>query len=68
MATEAATAVRDYAFGALKLPRLISLIRPDNVASQRVAEKVGMRLITTITRDGRDYRMYALSASPKVRH
>src|SRR5688572_32214269 len=42
LATEAARAVRDYGFGELNLPRLISLIHPDNVASQRVAEKNGM--------------------------
>src|SRR5512134_2962880 len=36
-ATEAALAVRDYAFDLLKLPRLISLIRVGNLASKRVA-------------------------------
>ena len=43
-ATEAAIAVRDYAFKELKLPRLISLIRSGNLASKRVAEKLGMQL------------------------
>jgi RimJ/RimL family protein N-acetyltransferase len=42
LATEAATAVRDHAFLDLKLPRVISLIHPDNIASRRVAEKIGM--------------------------
>jgi ribosomal-protein-alanine N-acetyltransferase len=42
LATEAARAVRDYGFDELKLPRLISLIHPENVASRRVAEKNGM--------------------------
>ena len=42
IATEAAREVRDHAFGDLKLPRVISLIHPDNVASRRVAEKIGM--------------------------
>ena len=42
LATEAARAARDYGFDQLKLPRLISLIHPDNAASQRVAEKNGM--------------------------
>jgi [ribosomal protein S5]-alanine N-acetyltransferase len=42
LATEAARAVRDYGFGELRLPRLISLIHPDNLASKRVAEKNGM--------------------------
>ena len=42
LATEAARAVRDHGFDGLNLPRLISLIHPDNAASQRVAEKNGM--------------------------
>jgi RimJ/RimL family protein N-acetyltransferase len=42
IATEAARAVRDHAFNALQLRRVISLIHPDNVASRRVAEKNGM--------------------------
>jgi ribosomal-protein-alanine N-acetyltransferase len=42
IATEAARKVRDHAFSDLKLPRVISLIHPDNVASRRVAEKIGM--------------------------
>jgi [ribosomal protein S5]-alanine N-acetyltransferase len=42
LATEAARAVRDFGFDKLKLPRLISLIHPDNAASKRVAEKNGM--------------------------
>jgi RimJ/RimL family protein N-acetyltransferase len=42
IATEAARAVRDYAFAELRLARVISLIHPDNVASRRVAEKNGM--------------------------
>lgn len=41
-ATEAATAVRDYAHHTLHLPRLIALIDPANSASIRVAEKLGM--------------------------
>jgi ribosomal-protein-alanine N-acetyltransferase len=42
LATEAARAVRDHAFNDLELDHVISLIHPDNVASRRVAEKVGM--------------------------
>ncbi|MBW7457541.1 GNAT family N-acetyltransferase [Paenibacillus sepulcri] len=40
-ATEAALACRDYGFGHLGLPRLISIIHPRNTASIRVAEKLG---------------------------
>jgi RimJ/RimL family protein N-acetyltransferase len=43
LATDAATGVRDYAFGILTLPRLVALIDPSNGPSIRVAEKVGLR-------------------------
>jgi RimJ/RimL family protein N-acetyltransferase len=43
IATEAARAVRDHGFRDWKLPRVISLIHPDNRASQRVVEKIGMK-------------------------
>ncbi|MGI8890525.1 MAG: GNAT family N-acetyltransferase [Chthoniobacterales bacterium] len=42
LATEAAGAVRAYAFDELKLKRVISLIHPDNHASRRVTEKNGL--------------------------
>jgi ribosomal-protein-alanine N-acetyltransferase len=42
IATEAARAVRDHAFRDRKLPRVISLIHPENIPSRRVAEKNGM--------------------------
>ncbi len=42
LATEAAIACRDYGFETLKLEHLVSLIDPENHASRRVAEKVGM--------------------------
>jgi ribosomal-protein-alanine N-acetyltransferase len=44
LATEAARAVKDYAFDVLKLERVISLIHPKNHASRRVTEKNGMSL------------------------
>ncbi|MBI4516708.1 MAG: GNAT family N-acetyltransferase [Deltaproteobacteria bacterium] len=44
-ATEAAIATRDYAFDALARPRVISLVRPENVPSQGVARKMGMAVV-----------------------
>lgn len=59
-ATEAASAVRDYAFHDLHLPQLISLIQVGNLASKRVAEKVGMTLVEEFTRYGRQYWKFSL--------
>lgn len=42
IATEAAAAVRDHCFGALGRGHVIALVRPENLPSVRVAEKVGM--------------------------
>jgi RimJ/RimL family protein N-acetyltransferase len=41
-ATEAAKAVHDYAFTVLGIKRLIAIIDPSNIASIRVAKKIGM--------------------------
>ena len=60
LATEAAAAVRDYAFTTLALPRLISLIRSTNAASRRVAEKIGMQPEKRLIRDGHEYWVYSL--------
>jgi RimJ/RimL family protein N-acetyltransferase len=65
-ATEAACAVRDYAFGVLRLPRLISLIRVGNLASRRVAEKVGMQLMAEPERYGIRYWQFALEHSERA--
>jgi RimJ/RimL family protein N-acetyltransferase len=59
-ATEAACAVRDYAFGTLRLPLLVSLIQPGNAASARVAEKTGLLNVGELERHGRAYLRYEL--------
>lgn len=60
-ATEAASAVRDYAFEVLELPHLISLIRVHNLASQCVSEKIGMRRIEEFSSNGIQYWKYGLA-------
>jgi ribosomal-protein-alanine N-acetyltransferase len=42
-ATEAAAALLDFAFGALACHRVIATCQPENAASWRVMEKLGMR-------------------------
>jgi ribosomal-protein-alanine N-acetyltransferase len=44
LATEAAKGIMKYGFEKLNLSRLICLIDPDNSASQKVAERIGMTL------------------------
>jgi RimJ/RimL family protein N-acetyltransferase len=61
LGSEAALGIRDYAFEKLGLSRLICLIDRDNIASIRVAEKVGMRF----EKEGRDdkgpFMLYSIS-------
>ena len=54
-ATEAARAVRDFAFQTLHIRRLVALIDPDNVSSIRVAEKIGMRYESDVMLEGYDH-------------
>jgi RimJ/RimL family protein N-acetyltransferase len=59
--TEAARTVRDHAFGDLNLPRVISLIHPENIPSRRVAEKIGLIPEKEITFRGFPTTVFALS-------
>ena len=59
--TEAARAVRDHGFADLKLPRVISLIHPENIPSRRVAEKNGMKVEKEITFRGFPTLVYAVT-------
>jgi len=43
-ATEAAAACRDWVFDTLGLPRVITLVRPENIPSLGVAIKIGMTI------------------------
>lgn len=42
-ATEAAAAVLGYGFETLRLKKIVAVARPENAASRRVMEKLGMR-------------------------
>ena len=48
-ATEAAAAIRDWARESRSISELVSLISPDNVRSQRVAERLGATPTETVT-------------------
>lgn len=66
-ATEIGRALKDYAFGELGLERLIALIEPENVASERVARKVGMRFDREVIRPGGVLRRVYVVEAANVR-
>ena len=61
-ATEAARACMQFAFVTLKRPRVISLIRPDNLRSRRVAERNGMGVTGETEWAGLPHLIYARSS------
>ena len=63
-ATEAASAIRDWAFANLDLERLIALIYPENVRSIRVAEKLGMQPAGDADMAGNQLVVYELGKTP----
>jgi RimJ/RimL family protein N-acetyltransferase len=60
LATEAAIACRDWAFENLNATRLISLIRPENLPSCRVAERSGMTVWKEVEWRGLRHLVYAI--------
>jgi RimJ/RimL family protein N-acetyltransferase len=65
-ATEAATAVRDYALAELGEERLIALIQEGNDASKRVAEKLGMAYERDVELKFNRVGLYALGKRPAL--
>lgn len=59
-ATEAATAARRFAAGH-GVERLVAIIDPENVPSQRVAEKIGLSYETTVSAFGGEQEIYSAS-------
>jgi RimJ/RimL family protein N-acetyltransferase len=60
-ATEMALALKHHAERHMELPRVVSLIAPENVASQRVAERAGMCFVKAIARPGGEVmRLYVV--------
>lgn len=67
LATEAATAARDHGFQTLGYRRLVSLIDPGNLASRRVAEKVGMALEKKIFKRNKEICVYAIRENDRAK-
>lgn len=66
LAVEAAGACRAQAFDRLPIDELISLVRPENVQSCRVAEKLGMSVRQEAMHAGFLHRVYAIHRSAAV--
>jgi ribosomal-protein-alanine N-acetyltransferase len=60
LATEAARACRDYGFARLPVDHIVSLIRPENLPSRRVAEKNGMTIWKQVIRKGIPHLVYSI--------
>jgi ribosomal-protein-alanine N-acetyltransferase len=60
---ESATAVRDYARVAFRLPRLLAIVSPANEASIRLLEKLGFGFssLTKLTPDAHEVKLYTCS-------
>jgi RimJ/RimL family protein N-acetyltransferase len=59
-AAESAILCRDYCFDVLRLPKVISLVRPVNSPSRAVAERAGMTVQRTTTWRGFEHFIYAV--------
>ncbi len=66
LATEGAVASVRYGFEELGLERIISIIRPANLASRRVAEKAGLTLRGETRWRGRDVVWYAIDRPTRM--
>jgi RimJ/RimL family protein N-acetyltransferase len=58
LATEAARAVMRQAFGPLAVDRVVAVVKPDHVASQRVLEKAGLHRAGTRAAYGESMLLY----------
>ncbi len=65
IATEAARACMNYAFTTLGEERIISLIRPENLPSRRVAERNGMAVEKETDFLGLPHLVYSAKHTPR---
>ena len=60
IAPEAGAAARDWAFANLDVDHLISLVRPENTGSNRVAQKIGMHVDREVDYKGLRHHVYRI--------
>lgn len=66
IATEAAAAWLDFAFDTLGRERIVSMVSAENVASRRVAEKLGMTVEREAMWGDRPHLMYSLGMADRM--
>ena len=65
-ATELGRALIAYAFGVLRVPRVVAQVEPANTASRHVLAKLGMTERGERTAYGRPHLLYAIESAPRV--
>jgi RimJ/RimL family protein N-acetyltransferase len=58
LGSEAAIAILKYGFNTLKLNRIFAITKPENIASRRVMEKIGMQYKDNIQLYGMEWMRY----------
>ncbi|MDG2480305.1 MAG: GNAT family N-acetyltransferase [Alphaproteobacteria bacterium] len=61
LATEVAAGIHDWAFANLTIDRLVAFSNPDNIASQRVLEKISMTFTHEGTLNALPWRFYQIA-------
>ncbi|MBN3960395.1 MAG: GNAT family N-acetyltransferase [Nostoc sp. NMS8] len=61
MGTEASQATLKFGFGEVKLDRIVAIAHPENIASVRVIQKLGMKYEKDASYYGHDVVYYAIS-------
>jgi ribosomal-protein-alanine N-acetyltransferase len=61
LATESALAGLEFGFGSLALPEVVGIVHPDNLASQRVLEKIGLEFVKEAEYFGMACYLYKIS-------
>jgi RimJ/RimL family protein N-acetyltransferase len=61
LATEVAHASVRFGFAELGLKQIIGLVMPENIASARVLEKIGLRYVKTVTFWGHQFSKYVIT-------
>lgn len=57
-AAEAMTALLDYCFNIMKLPKIIALAKPENIASNKVIQKLGFKFQYIVSGLPEEYEFY----------